>query len=205
MTPADIDPLVPDRVVRVLESGKEEAAGELLREHAEALARTSPGRGRRWSRRAAAASFDRPLFGGFVQWSAGAVYHLVGETDLAEAELERASRTMARAGRRDLADRVGLLLVDVYGEQLRLPRARVTARRLERRFAERGDDERSAVALANLGCAEDAADRVERARALWRQALRRLPAGGLRHLLARANLANSAALMGRFGEGCRGR
>lgn len=203
MTPADVDPVVPDGVVRLLESGDEEAAGELLREHAEALARSSPGRGRRWSQRAAAATFDHALFGGFVRWSAGVVYHLVGETDLAETELERASRAMARAGRRDLADRVGLLLVDVYGEKLRLPRARATARRLERRFSERGDHERSAVALANLGCAEDAADRVERAQVLWKQALRRLPAGSLRHLLARANLANSAALMGRFGDACR--
>ena len=54
------------------------------------------------------------------------------------------------------------------------------------------------MALANLACAEDAADRVDRAQKLWRRAIRRMDPGSLRHLLARANLANSAALAGRF-------
>ncbi len=200
---SDHESVLPKEVRRLLASGDQEAAGEKIREHAERTSRTSPGQGRRWSRRIASADFEQTLFGAYVGWAVGAVHHLTGDPILAEQQLEGAARAMARAGRPDLADRVSLTLLDVYGEQLKLHRARATARRLERRFVERGDDERGAVALANLACAEDAADHVDRARALWKTALRRLTPGGLRHLLARANLANSAALMGRFDEAIR--
>jgi len=187
-------------LARLAESGSEESAGELLREHAERVARSSPRLGRRWAEQLASVRFEDGLLAAYARWSAGVVHHLGGEPGRAERELKSAARAMARAGRPDLADRVRLLLVDVYGEQLRLRRARTVARQLELRFAARGDRERGAVALANLGCAEDAADRVDRAQALWHQAARRLEPGSLRHLLARANLANSAALAGRFAE-----
>ena len=200
MKPTEHPALLPREVARLAGSGEVEAAGERLREHAERLARTSPRLARGWSARLAAAAFEHQLLAAYARWSAGIVHHLLSEPDGAERELEAAGRAMSRLGRGDLADRARLLLVDVYGEQLRLRRARALARRLERRFAERGDHERAAVALSNLGCAEDAADRVERAEALWRQALRRLSPGSLRHLLARANLANSAALAGRFAD-----
>ncbi len=203
MAHTEIELILPDEVLRLLGSGQEEAAGERLREHAERTARTSPRLGRRWSRRAASARFEQTLFGAYVRWAAGAVNHLLGETAAAEKQLEGAARAMARAARSDLADRVSLALVDVYGEQLRLRRARTLARRLERRFVARGDVERGAAALANLACAEDAADRVDRARSLWRTAARRMTPGSFRHLLARGNLANTSALMGRFDEALR--
>ena len=200
MRPGELPALLPEEVARLADSGELEAAGELLRAHAERIARGSPRLARRWSERLASARFEHALLAAYARWSAGIVRHLVGEPGRAEGELKSAVRAMSRAGRADLADRVRLLLVDVYGEQLRLRRARAMARQLERRFAERGDHERGAVALSNLGCAEDAADRVDRAQALWHQAARRLEPGSLRHLLTRANLANAAALAGRFAE-----
>ncbi len=203
MKSSDQNSILPKEVRRLLESGDQEAAGERIREHTERIARTSPKQGRRWSQRIASADFEHTLFGAYVRWAVGAVHHLAGDSFLAEQHLEDAARAMRRAGRPDLADRVSLTLLDVYGEQLKLHRARALARRLERRFVARGDDERGAVVLANLACAEDAADRVDRARALWKKALQRYTPGGLRHLLARANLANSSALMGHFDEAIR--
>lgn len=200
MTTRDLPAALPDEVALLLASGDEEAAGETLLEHAERLARTEPRQALAWSRTVVEEHCESSLFGAFVSWSAGVIHHLTGEPARAENDLARAARLMARCGRPDLADRAGLLLIDCYGEQLRLERARRLARRLERRFVERGDPERGAVALANLACAEDAADRVDRARALWRRAIRRMEPGSLRHLLARANLANAAALAGRFSE-----
>jgi len=199
----EIDAVVPDEVAHLLASGEEEAAGESLREYAEHLARAEPGRGIEWSLKASSVPVDRPLFGAYMKWATGVVYHLTGAPARAEKDLSEAARGMTRCGRLDLADRVSLLLIDCYGEQLRLDRARRLARRLEHRFAQRGDSERGAVALANLACAEDAADRVDRAQKLWRRAIRRMEPGSLRHLLARANLANSAALAGRFSHAAR--
>jgi len=203
MTSHDPTSVVPEEVARLLATGEEEAAGESLREYAERLARAEPGRGREWSLSATAARIDRPLFGAYLKWATGAVFHLTGDAVRAERDLSEAARGMARCGRPDLADRASLLLIDCHGEQLRLDRARRLARRLERRFNERGDSERGAVALANLACAEDAADRVDLAQKLWRRAIRRMAPGGLRHLLARANLANAAAVAGRFTEAAR--
>jgi CHAT domain-containing protein/tetratricopeptide (TPR) repeat protein len=200
MTNREHAAVFPDEVAILLASGEEEAAGEGLRAYAERLARVEPGRGIAWSEAAAATRIDQPLFGAYVRWSTGIVHHLTGEPARAEKDLADAAKLMSRCGRPDLADRASLLLIDCYGEQLRLDRARRLARRLERRFIERSDPERGAVALANLACAEDAADRVDRARVLWRRAIRRMEPGSLRHLLARANLANAAALAGRFSE-----
>ncbi len=198
MTSHEIDLVVPDEAMRLLASGEDETAGEWLRDYAERLARAEPGRGIEWAAKASSAEFDRPLFSAYLKWAAGVVHHLTGEPARAEKDLVQAARGMTKCRRPDLADRASLLLIDCHGEQLRLDRARRLARRLETRFAERGDAERGAVALANLACAEDAADRVDRAQKLWRRAIRRMKPGGLRHLLARANLANSAALAGRF-------
>lgn len=198
MTSPDFNSVVPDEVARLLASGEDERAGESLREYAERLARTEPGRGIAWAAKASSERVDRPLFGAYLKWATGVVHHLTGEPARAEIDLTQAARTMTNCGRTDLADRASLLLIDCHGEQLRLDRARRLARRLEKRFNQRGDAERGAVALANLACAEDAADRIDRAQALWRKALRRMKPGSLRHLLARANLANSAALAGRF-------
>lgn len=198
MTSHDFDSVVPDEVARLLSSGEDERAGENLREYAERLARAEPGRGIEWAAKASSARIDRPLFGAYLKWATGVVHHLTGEPARAEKDLTQAARGMTKCGRLDLADRASLLLIDCHGEQLRLDRARRLARRLENRFVQRGDAERGAVALANLACAEDAADRVDRAQKLWRKAIRRMEPGSLRHLLARANLANSAALAGRF-------
>jgi tetratricopeptide (TPR) repeat protein len=203
MTSHEIASVVPEEVVRFLASGEDEKAGETLRDYAERLARAEPGRGIEWARKASSALIDRPLFGAYLKWAAGVVHHLTGEPARAEKDLAQAARAMIRCGRLDLADRASLLLIDCHGEQLRLDRARKLAQRLERRFVQRGDSERGAVALANLACAEDAADRVDRAQKLWRRAMRRMAPGSLRHLLARANLANSAALAGRFSHASR--
>jgi tetratricopeptide (TPR) repeat protein len=192
--------VLPEEVALLLASGDEEAAGEALRVYAERLARVEPGRGLAWSEAAARANIDQPLLRAYVLWSTGIIHHLTGEPARAEKDLIRAARLMSHCGRPDLADRTSLLLIDCYGEQLKLDRARRLARRLESRFVESGDPERGAVALANLACAEDAADRIDRARALWKQAIRRMEPGSLRHLLARANLANTAALAGQFTE-----
>ena len=200
MTTRDRPAVLPDEVAVLLAAGDEEAAGEVLREHAEHLARVEPRQALAWSRAVAEEHRDPSLFGAFVSWSTGIIHHLTGEPARAGKDLTRAARLMKRCGRPDLADRASLLLIDAWGEQLRLDRARRLARRLERNFVERGDPERAAVALANLACAEDAADRVDRARTLWRRAIRRMEPGSLRHLLARANLANTAALAGRFSE-----
>ena len=198
MTSYENDSVLPDEVGRLLASGEEEAAGDMLREYAERLARVDPAHGLDWSLKAAAIRTNRPLFDAYVRWATGVVFHLTGKTDRAERDLSRAARGMTRCGRPDLADRASLLLIDCYGERLQLDRARRLARRLERRFVTRGDVERGAVALANLACAEDAADRVDRAQVLWRRAMRRMEPGSLKHLLARANLANAAAVAGRF-------
>ncbi|HSN57457.1 MAG TPA: CHAT domain-containing protein [Candidatus Sulfomarinibacteraceae bacterium] len=200
MTRLDRASVVPDEAARLLASGDEEAAGERVREYAERLARTAPGDARVWAESASSTCSGPPLLRAFLRWAAGVGFHLAGEPSRAERELTAAVQAMIDCGRPDLADRVGLLLVDVFAERLELGRARRLARRLERRFTVRGDAERSAVALANLACAEDAADRVDRARSLWQRAAGRLPPGGFRHLLARANLANAAALAGRFDE-----
>jgi len=200
MTRHEIHAVVPDEVARLLASGEEEAAGESLRDFAEHLARVKPGRGLEWSLKATSTHTDNSLFSAYMRWATGVVFHLTGETVRAEKDLREAARGMTRCGRLDLADRASLLLIDCYGEQLRLDRARRLARRLEHRFVQRGDPERGAVALANLACAEDAADHVDRAQRLWRRAIRRMEPGSLRHLLARANLANTTALAGRFSE-----
>jgi len=200
MTSDEIYAVLPDEVGRLLASGEEEAAGESLRDYAERLARAEPGRGLEWSLEAASTHTDQSLFGAYMRWATGLVFHLTGEPVRAEKDLSEAARVMTRCGRLDLADRASLLLIDCYGERLQLDRARRLARRLEHRFVQRGDAERGAVALANLACAEDAADRVNRAQTLWRRAMRRVEPGSLRHLLARANLANVDAVAGRFAE-----
>jgi len=198
MTSHELDSVVPDEVARLLTSGEDEKAGESLREYAERLARAEPDRGIEWAAGASSAQSERPLFGAYLKWATGVVHHLTGRPARAEKDLTEAARRMTGCGRLDLADRASLLLIDCHGEQLRLDRARQLAGRLEKRFVKRGDVERGAVVLANLACAEDAADHVDRAQKLWQRAIRRMEPGSLRHLLARANLANSASLAGRL-------
>lgn len=199
MAAAKADPF-PAEIRRTLRRDGPAAAGEALVRHAERLARSRPARARRWAHDLEAAGLDDAVLAGCARWAAGVAFYLVGDVGRAEPALRGAAARLGRAGRHDLADRARLLLVDLYGERLLLDRARRLGRRLHRRFAQRGDRERAAAALINLACAEDAADRVARARELWTEARRALAPGTLRRLLVDANLGNVAALEGRHRE-----
>lgn len=185
---------------QLVTAGRIEEAGEALRSHGEALARSDPRRAVSWLRGLVRWRGGEPLLDGYVAWTAGAVLHLAGRIQDAAAELERATAAMRRCGRRDLADRVQLLTLDLLGERLELTQARRLAARLGRRFRARGDRVRWAVALSNLACAEDAADRVRRAGDLWRTARPLFEPGSLRRLLVDANLASVAAMAGRHAD-----
>lgn len=187
-------------IERLLAAGRVEEAGERLRQAGEGLARSDPRRARLWLRDLDRWRGTEPLLDGYVAWAGGAVLHLAGRMDEATIELERARSAMRRCGRPDLADRVQLLALDLLGERLQLERARRLATRLGRRFQDRGDRVRWAVTLSNLACAEDAADRIRRAGELWRRARPQFQPGSLRRLLVDANLANVAAMAGRYAE-----
>ncbi len=193
------DPL-PREVREAWESGGAPAAGELLCTWAEEMARRSPGEAVKRAARLARWRPEDALMGAYAAWAAGIMFHLAGRLDASGEALEGAARRLARAGRGVEADRVRLLLLDVLAERRQLGRARRMAAGLERRFVARGDRPRAAVALANLACAEDAADRVARARDLWRRARRDLAPGSPWRLLVDANLANVAVQEGRFQE-----
>jgi len=180
-----------------------EATGERLVALAEAAARSAPAALSALAERLDGLAPD-PALGPFAEWAAGVALHLGGEPGRAEPRLRRARRRFAARRRSDLADRAGLLLVDVLAELRRVEPARRLARQLARRFAARGDGARAAAALANLACAEDAVDRVAAARRLWRRAARRLAPGDPRRLLVEGNLANVAALAGHLGEAISG-
>jgi hypothetical protein len=199
MTNATLDPLPPE-ARRALTSEGAQQAGEWLLGHAERLARSRPGEARRWATRLADAHLEDGVLTGYARWAAGVALYLGGDVAAAEPSLREAAQRLTAVGQRAVADRVRLALVDVHGERFEIDRARRLALRLNRRFSERGDSERAAAALVNLACAEDAADRVARARDLWRRARRNLAEGSLRRLLTDANLANVAALEGSFAE-----
>lgn len=201
---ADARSLLPADLRVRLEGGDRDAVGEWLRGEAERRARSDAGDARRWVVRMAGLAGTDRLLGGYAGWAAGIVLHLTGDATGAARELRRSARRLSGCGRPELADRVSLLVIDVLGESLELGRARRLARRLERRFRARGDRVRAGVALANLAGAEDAVDRVQRAEALWRRSLGDLDPSGFRGHLVRANLANVAALAGRFDEARRG-
>lgn len=196
--------LLPPEVSRTLAVEGSVSAGEHLVRYAEQMARSHPGEARRWGASIACADIDDGIVAGCARWAAGVAMYLSGDVAAAEPLLLDAARRLNGAENGSLADRARLLLVDLHGERSELRRARRLAERLHRRFSERGDRERAAVALANLAGAEDAADRVSRARSLWRRALRGLEAGSLRRLLTNANLANVAALEGRLGTAAEG-
>lgn len=180
------------------------AAGEQLVRHAEEMVRSRPGAAREWGESLAGSSFDDDVLTGCARWAAGVALYLAGDAGGAEPVLIDGIGRLRRADEAALADRASLVLVDLHAERSRIDRARRLARRLHRRFRDRGDRQRAAVALANLGSVEDAVDRVARARALWRRARRDLEPGSLRRLLTEANLATVAALEGRLREAARG-
>ncbi len=179
------------------------AAGELLLERIEALARSQPRRAVELAERWLDESVDDPVLAAWRDRACGTAFHLAGDTRRAAPLLRRAMEAIARSGDREAADRTGILLVDVLGELQEIAGARRLARRLVRRFEERGDRARAAATLANLACAEDAVDRVARAEAFWREARRRLPEEDLRRLLVEANLANVLMLWGRLEDAIR--
>ena len=192
--------MLPPEVRETLASKGPVRAGEQLVGIAELMGRSRPGEARRWGLELAGQSFDDEIVMGCARWAAGVAMYLAGDMASAEPALLEAARRLKKVDRNGLADRASLLLVDLHGERSALDRARRLASRLHRSFTERGDRERAAVALANLAGAEDAADRIARARALWRRARSDLAEGSLRRLLTDANLANVAALEGRFHE-----
>jgi len=187
------DSVLPEQVREVLIASGTRAAGERLLEHGEHLARSQPERAMGLARELLDGIGRQDSLAPFAAWTAGVIHHLIGRTGGARPLLERAARSFAARKQPDLADRVRLLLIDVYGELLHTSRARRLARKIAARFRSRGDPERAAIALSNLGCAVDAADRISEASRLWRHALHRLPEGSLRRLLVVANLANAAA------------
>jgi hypothetical protein len=192
--------LLPEEVRKTLDSKGPVSAGEQLVRIAESLGRSQPGEALRWGSGLAKAQFENDVIAGCARWAAGVAMYLAGNVNAAGPELAEAARRLKNLNRHGLADRASLLLVDVHGERFDLDRARRLASRLHRSFTKRGDRERAAVVLANLAGAEDASDRVARARTLWRRARRDLSTGSLRRLLTDANLANVAALEGRFPE-----
>jgi tetratricopeptide (TPR) repeat protein len=189
---------LPPLVRRALDEGDPQAAGEALRRFAEELVRRRPGEARQWARDL---SGHAPAeLSGWVDWAVGIAFYLAGEAEAAERHLGTAARIFRRRGLVEQADRAALPLIDLYGERLNLRQARTLAGRLRGSFGARNDSERSAAVLINLGCAEDAADRVATARGLWRRACRTLPAGSLRRLVTEANLANVWVAEGRLRE-----
>lgn len=203
MPSTETEPLPPE-VQRTLATEGAVSAGEHLVRYAESLARSRPGEARLWGARMARSHFDDEVVNGCARWAAGVAMYLSGDVAAAEPTLVEAARRLNGAENRSLADRASLLLVDLHGEKAELGRARRLANRLHRNFNDRGDGARAAAALANLAGAEDAADRVLRARTLWRRARPELEAGSLRRLLTDANLANVAALEGRLDEAASG-
>ncbi|MCG6963151.1 MAG: CHAT domain-containing tetratricopeptide repeat protein [Acidobacteria bacterium] len=189
---------LPPVVRRPLDEGDPVAAGEALRRFAEELVRREPGEARRWARELP--GHAPAELSGWVDWAAGIAFYLAGEAEAAERHLGTAARILRRRGLAEQADRAAIPLIDLYGERLDLRKARTLAQRLSGNFGARKDRERGAAVLINLGCAEDAADRVATARGLWRQACRTLPAGSLRRLLTEANLANVWVAEGRLRE-----
>jgi tetratricopeptide (TPR) repeat protein len=141
-----------------------------------------------------------PALGPWIQWTAGTVFYLCGEARRAEPLLKAAARRFQARQRQDLGDRIGLILLDLYAERRQLGRARRLADRLVQRFSAAGDRRRLAATLANLGNAEEAADRIDTAIRLWRRALSKLPENELEALLVTGNLAGAAVLAGRFDE-----
>jgi len=192
--------LLPPAIRSELAAGRPVEAGLALLRHAEAMARAEPGRSHRWAKGLASASFDDPLVQGCARWAAGVALYLSGDSASAEAPLIQGAEALKRAGRPDLADRARLLLIDLHGERFQIGQARRLGRRLFESFQRRGDSERQAAALINLACAEDAVDRVSRARELWRRARRQLEPACFRRLLAEGNLANVAVLEGQYEE-----
>ncbi len=203
MTQPRTDPLPPE-VRRTLAAEGDVPAGEELVRFAERMARSRPGEARRWGARLASSRFDSDVITGCARWAAGVAMYLSGDVNGAEPCLREAARRLSGAANEGLADRARLLLVDLHGERFELGRARRLATRLQRSFAARGDHERAAVAQINLACAEDTADRVARARDLWLGARSDLAQGSLRRLLTDGNLANVAALEGRFDDAAAG-
>jgi len=195
---------LPPEVRRTLAAEGDVPAGEELVRFAERMARSRPGEARRWGARLARSRFDSDVVTGCARWAAGVAMYLSGDVNGAEPCLREAARRLSGAANESLADRARLLLVDLHGERFELGRARRLAVRLRRSFAARGDHERAAVAQINLASAEDAADRVARARDLWRGARSDLAEGSLRRLLTDGNLANVAALEGRFDDAAAG-
>jgi hypothetical protein len=192
--------MLPTEVRNVLAAEGPVRAGEELVRMAEHMARSKPGDARRWGQGLVRSSFDDETITGCARWAAGVALYLAGDPAAAESALVDATRRLKSANRSALADRASLLLVDLHGERLALDRARRLAERLHRDFSERGDRERAAAALANLAGIEDTADRLARACRLWRRARKDFAPGSLRRLLTDANLANVAALEGRFRE-----
>ena len=105
---------LPPGVVAALDRGDVSAAGELLRDHGERLARSTPARARAGvvQQQGAVERYDalRP----WVQWTAATVCYLLGEAARAEPLLAAAARSFAARRRPDLADRVGLSRVDLH-------------------------------------------------------------------------------------------
>jgi len=203
VTQPQTEPLPPE-VRRTLDFEGDVPAGEELVRFAERMARSRPGEARRWGARLARSRFESEVITGCARWAAGVAMYLSGDVNGAEPCLREAARRLSAAANEGLADRARLLLVDLHGERFQLDRARRLAARLRRSFAARGDHERAAVAQVNLASAEDAADRVARARDLWRGARSDLSKGSLRRLLTDGNLANVAALEGRFDDAAAG-
>jgi len=193
--------LLPPASRQHAEQGRLLEAGLELVRHAEKLARSDPGAARRWGSLLEAEALPDPVLQACARWASGVASYLSGNVVAARRTLEAGATLLDRAGHPDLGDRARLLLVDLHGERQDLPRARRLAERLHRSFTRRGDMERAAAARINLACAEDAGDRVARARRLWRQVRRTLPSGSFRRLMVDANLANVAILEGRFAEG----
>ena len=203
MTTTGVEPLPPE-VLRTLADEGAIRAGEHLVRYAENMARSRPGEARRWGARMAGSHYDDTIVTGCAHWAAGVAMYLAGDVAAAEPALLDAARMLNGTDNGSLADRARLLLIDLHGEKFELVRARRLAEKLHRNFSERGDSARAAAVLANLAGAEDAADRVSRARTLWRRARRGLEAGSLRRLLTDANLANVAALEGHLRDAADG-
>jgi len=196
--------LLPTDARAALAGGNGADAGERLLEYAENLARSEPGEAHKWAMPMADLAVDDRLFTAYARWAAGVALYLSGDIKAAERPLREAARRLSAMGHETVADRVRLVMIDLHGERFEVDRARRLATRLNRRFRERGDSERAASALINLACAEDAADRVARARDLWRLARRDLEDGSFRRLVTDANLCNVAALEGRFADASEG-
>jgi tetratricopeptide (TPR) repeat protein len=177
------------------------ALGEALRDEAERLARSNPGRLTPLFAALREAGLCDRRFRPWALWIEGGVEQLLGRPRRAMPLLERAARAFRLVHDDHRAARVDIALMDALACMGRHRRAARRGRRALNAFSAVHDRPHMVSALLNLGGLADAQDRVGAALKLWLQARRLVTETDL---LRRAMIANSLGVgyqaQGRFLE-----